>query len=336
MIKLFLLTLVLTALSFSAYAIPEQDYLKNFHSTVWPFYKQRGESGSFKSANGGTVSYRIFAAPNEKGAIVLVLGQGQAAIMSAELVYDLHAAGYSIYVLDHVGQGLSSREITDTAVSYIEDFDYYVRDLRTFVKTRFNSVEHPKRLMMTNSMGGAVAALYLSRWPKDFDRVVMAVPMFEMNTHGVPQSLSLAVAGSASLAGQGEKLALKEKKFDFNWDADCNESSDGRKLRGCAMMDVRREIPEAAVGGVTWRWLYEALKATYRIRDGLGTKITTPVLILQAGNDERVKNEGQNKVCEQMLNCSIQAFPGSSHRLTTESDVLRDAAMEATLNFFAR
>ena len=94
---------------------------------------KRGQKGYFKGRQGVNIYYKIFHQPKiDVGAIVISSGRTEAAIKYKELIYDLFRLGYSVYIMDHRGQGLSERMLEDPDLGYVEDFQFYIDDLKSF------------------------------------------------------------------------------------------------------------------------------------------------------------------------------------------------------------
>jgi lysophospholipase len=336
--KLFTQCFVCIALlSAPAFAISEKDYAKSFDSIIMPFYASAGVSGEFSGVGGIKISYRKFEVPDEKGAIVFSPGRGESYLTYPELEYDLVQAGFSVYVIDHRSQGYSGRIARDTQIVTVESYDNYVTDFTTFVDTVVNSEFHAHRYLLTNSMGGPIGALYLAKHPGTFERAVLSVPMFEIDTHGIPEPLGLELAKLETSIGHGDRFAKLggEKPYDFNADKDCG-SSDGHAVRRCEIANLVRANPATASGGSSYRWVVQSLETTRRIRKGLGTQIKIPVLIFQAGRDQIVLPGGENGFCAQAPSCTMIKFPSASHEILTERDEIRTPAVRSIIEFLGR
>jgi lysophospholipase len=332
--KLFRLAGLAILLSTSAFAIPQADYLRSFDSVIRPFYDSHGVTGEFTGAAGVKISYRKFEVPNEKGAIVFSPGRGESYLTYPELEYDLAQAGFSVYFIDHRSQGFSGRITQDSQVVTVESYDNYVADLDTFVTAVVRAVPHEHTYLLTNSMGGAIGALYLAKHPGVFERAVLSVPMFELNTRGFPEPIALQVSRLEVALGHGDQFAklAGEKPYDFDHHSDCN-SPDGHQVRRCKIEELVREFPESASGGSSYRWAYQSLNTLRGIRSGLGAQIEIPVLIFQAGRDQMVRPSGQNAFCSQSPRCLKLTFPSASHEILTERDEIREPAVRAIVEF---
>ena len=132
----------------SLFAIPEKHFETMYAAGVTPFYKTVGQSGSFSGKNGIHIRYRHFINPFEKAAIVIAPGYGDSYIHYAELAFDLFLKGYSLYIIDHRGQGFSGRFLENHQIGHVDRFQYYIHDLKYFVERVVKSQEHKKIFLL--------------------------------------------------------------------------------------------------------------------------------------------------------------------------------------------
>ncbi|MBA1432728.1 MAG: alpha/beta fold hydrolase [Epsilonproteobacteria bacterium] len=154
----------------------EKELEQKYETSISPyFYKHK--LYHFATPDNVTIAYKIFSVTNPKAIIVISSGRTEGMVKYQELLYDLNRNGYSVYILDHRGQGYSERLVEDKKMGYVDNFFHYVDDLKFFVA---NYVPHfKKRILLGHSMGGAIAALYAERYRDDFDALVLASPICE-------------------------------------------------------------------------------------------------------------------------------------------------------------
>jgi lysophospholipase len=326
------LALVLGTWVSPAFAISEHGYEDVYRSDVRPFFNA-GETLTFKGKDGISINAWKMIQPNERGALVILPGQGEPLLKYAELAYDLRSLGLSIYMMDHRGQGASGRMVSNTKVQYVNEFSDYADDLETFMSQVVNQVPHTRKFLLAHSMGGAISSLYLERHPGAFDAAILNSPMELINSDPYPERLAIAMASTATHLGKGESYSIGQAPFDNT--LPYTESRMARsEARHKMKVDISSQNPSLVIDGVSFRWVQKSLEAGIDIRKN-ADKITTPILLFQAGKDVIVKLDGQDEFCKNAKICRIAFFPEARHEILMENDAIRDRALFLIQEFFA-
>ncbi len=317
----------------AAFGISEADFQQEYHALVEPFFDTFKE-GSFSGAGGIRISYAARVLDNETGALVILHGKSESYIKYAELAYDLRKLGLSLYLMDHRGMGFSERIVSDDPQRvHVDRFGDYVADVKQFVDSVVNSVPHQRVALIAHSLGGAVAARYLERYPDDFDAAVLSSPMLQINTDPFPEAAALFIASLAVAAGSGKEYAIgqgprPEPCFDNN------TVTHSRPRWSVWEESLLPAYPEIACGGASYRWVQASLCASRAARlQAYAVRI--PVLLFQAGEDVIVKPEGQDLFCAAAQDCTAVYFDGARHEILMEKDSIRDRALAEIMAFLA-
>lgn len=327
--------------------------------------------GSFAGASGAKIHYRLYRHRAEtRGGVVVVAGRTEGLVMYQELIHDLVANGYSVYIHDHRGQGFSQRLLSaDTTMGHVDDFDNYVMDLAAFVAGPVRDARAGNRrplFLLAHSMGGAVSALYL----EDKERAsgiaaaALVTPMMEPWAAGNPDAglvSKLADAFcdnfSADVAGPGRLLAEKYADggpFDEMYAAvraappgapnDLTHSALRFARHWQARADARCDggdcgSPHAKVGGLSYRWFNQACFGSEKARGVAAARIAVPVLLLQGEKDTVVKPGAQQDFCRRVNEggdgyCIGRTVPQALHSIFIEADTYRVPALRRVLGFF--
>ncbi len=324
-------------------AISEKNYKGDFQTNVIPFTHSVGKFGSFTGIAHKKIAFSYYQVNDEKGVIVMVPGRVEPMAKYAELIYDFATQGYSVYIIDHRGQGNSQKLIENKPeLGHVEYFNDYVSDFKTFMEYFVNPVidkqtkrrAHSKVYILAHSMGATIATLYLYDYHPDFvNAVVVSSPMFEMNMRGHPMYEVYGLLTKALVTDNLHEVVLNGKGYQWDYPFEGNDVTHSQ-ARFQFEKDLVLLNPQFAVGDPTYKWLQTCLRATSRVlRHGADLKY--PILLFQAGQDSIVENGGQEKFLAQNKSSRKIIFQTARHEILQETDDVRDRALVETLSFFA-
>ncbi|MFA7826826.1 alpha/beta fold hydrolase [Aeromonas dhakensis] len=337
--------LALTLFSAGALAVnnpyqltPEADVATLHQQTLPDFWRQHAVESAFKGKDGTTIRYAALRQAKVDRAILIVNGRVESYLKYQELAWDLWRQGYSLYLIDHRGQGLSDRLLADPEKGYVDQFDDYVLDLKQFHDEVIAPDQPAKLFLLAHSMGGAISARYLERWPGDIEAAVLSSPMMGINLGGLPKWLAKGLAATIGTVGcwLGEPpYGPGQGPYESHAFADNGLSHSEARYQ--AFRELYEQRPQIKLGGATAHWIYQGLTGADAAVAGAGA-IKTPLLLLQAGDDSVVDNAAQDAFCA-LARCEggkPLRIEGAWHELFMEADPQRQAALNATLAFFAR
>ena len=322
-------------------------------AAIEAFWADRGQAGTVTGQGGLSLALRRFLQPDraaEQGAITIVSGRTESMLKYKEVVYDLYRNGWSVYIHDHRGQGLSDREpaVRDQPQKgHVERFDDFVADLDAVLTTQVLPAGHARRVLWAHSMGGAITARWLQSGRPSVAQVQAAVlssPMLEI-VGLVPgfsaEILSCNLAHGAVLSGHAASWHWGGKPYaPFPAQGNIYTSSTVRSQR---VLDQDSAAPAARLGSPTWGWIARSCDAAHAARTH-AAQVTTPVLVLVAGQDKIVLNHGAVQFCQRLAAARPGAgcggpdggpvvVPGAEHEMLIERDALRQQAMGRALGF---
>ena len=295
------------------------------------------------------LKFVAFRNPEASDAVLVVPGFNEPMLKYVQVAYELYVSGFSVFVYDHRGQGLSDRELQVQAEGrhqngHIEDFfATKVADCVAFARGVVVP-GHRRVHLLAHSMGGLVAAHANHEAPDLFHkgRVVFSAPMFEtvwgkIPPGGLPRKVSNAIGAFGVHLGLGRRLPpLPGAVLDW-WDphAPIFEllSHDKRKLAWYHAL--RSANPTLALLGPTMGWIYECTGAQYALEDKkVASTFANPTLILTAETDSFVKASAQEAFCAAAPSCRRVVVKGAYHEVLFESEDIRVACVDAVVNWF--
>jgi lysophospholipase len=301
-----------------------------YSQNIQPFWQQLVIQDSFVGMDDITIAYAYVLHPQAIGSIVIATGRIESYLKYQEVVYELYQNGYSVFIHDHRGQGLSGRMTENPHMGYVNDFADYVNDFKVFMDQVVMPNCQAPPCILCHSMGGAIGALMVLAYPNLFAKVAFSAPMFGFKP-ALPSWLSTLLIQChftfhkqvAYFAGQ-----LNYVKHDFA-DNDLTHS----KIRYQIFRQEYDDFPQLQLGGVTGNWLKAAAQAMHVIERQAHT-FPIPALVIQAGADTVVDNKRQGRVVSKMPNTSMKVISGAKHELLAEQDSYRQPCLKAVLDFF--
>lgn len=315
-----------------------------YNDTVMPYWHQHAQRLYLERPHNVRLCYYLVCPPEAKALVLISPGRIEGAIKYPELVWELGQQGYAVAIIDHRGQGFSDRLTPNPHHGHVHHFDDFVDDFAGFVRaTEAQILKHYGHELPTylvaHSMGGAIAALYLARYPHQVKAAVLSSPMFGIQTGWIPHWLAVAVTRGGAFLNQ---IFSPGKPWYFFGTGDYVEVpfSDNQLSHSDARYHTFREHyqehPEVQLGGPTFRWIAEALSAARRAIAEAGD-IHIPVLVVQAGGDAVVDSEAQQDfVCALSHPYSqLMVVEDAKHEIFIESDAYREPVVKRLLAWFA-
>lgn len=328
-------------LCFSALAIEESRLGEKFMSDLVPSMLGTYKHGSFIGVDQIKINYYFLEKSNPDGVLILSPGQSESSLKYAEILYDLKDLNYSVFIIDHRGQGESGRLIPDLMKSHVNHFSDYVEDFSHFVLSEVKPQNYRRSFLISHSMGGAIASGFMARYPKQVTAAVFFSPMLEINTGRVNNlvadiiSSTLNVVGFSTTYAPGQKPYNGSPKFEEN-------SVTSSRARYKIRTDLYNKYTQLQLGGTTVNWLKQSLEFTLGLRT-TPNLYQVPTIIFQAGHDQLVELEAQNQTCElrspEMCRVVKIGFENSQHEILMEVDLIRNralAALRAYIHYFEK
>jgi len=278
-----------------------------------------------------SLAYSSIEHPKSQRAIVISSGRIESYLKYRELIFDLYRQGYSVYTLDHRGQGLSSRTTQNPHQGHIDTFDTYIDDFAHFIDVVVKPKKYHDLFLVAHSMGGTIGTLYMDKHPNTFKAAAFSAPMYGIKLpigRRFIRWLAQLLDTTDSNKGPNYVLAgndYKDVEFAKNDLTHCQLRYDNYKK-------LYQQHPELQVGSPTNRWLHESIDAGERAILA-AQRSQVPILILQADEDTVVDNLAQCRAVGG--HCQLIKIPHARHEVFMEKDESRNLAIDALLKFLA-
>lgn len=279
------------------------------------------------------IAYDIFPAENERGRVLFLTGRAEYYLKYRHFFNILNEKGFSVYAMDHRGQGASGRLLQEHQKGHVEKFDDFVEDADFFLKNLVISGSDPSSelISISHSMGGAVSLLLGMKNPGIFKKMIFCSPMWGINFGKIPESVIYRLSQLFCFLGAGEKYALGKGDFNFDHPFENNGlTHDPEKFneQRCFL----KENPEFLLGGPTNRWAFESVRMIRKLKC-IPVNTGSEVLLLQAGEDPVVSGPHQNSIIEKMGRSTKITIENSWHELLFEEKNIYFQAVDHILKF---
>lgn len=292
------------------------------------FYEE-GLEGVFVGKEAIPIYYKIFQqVASNSPAILISAGRTEAAVKYKELIFDLFRLGFSVYIHDHRGQGLSGRMTEDPDMGYVDKFQYYIDDMKAFYDRFVATEQHNNIYLLAHSMGGAIGITYLEQYPEDFSAAAFSSPMLGLVTPTCGAVRILTDKEPEYAAGQGK---YKEVPFEKN-------EVTGSRIRYRRIDEAFAKDPEARLGGATYQWVDRSCKQFDYMNSHID-KIETPFILFSADHEQIVDTEAHEEFIDRAKEldkeCIAYLVENAQHELFVEKDEQRIATINQIISFYA-
>ena len=131
------------------------------------------EDGFFMGEKDIKIYYKSYEVEDSEDVIVISHGFCESSEKYRELIKTFNKNNYSVYIIDHRGHGKSGRLGIDNSQINVEDFNYYIKDLKTFLDSIVvPNLNDRKLYLFAHSMGGAIGALFLEKHNNYFEKAI--------------------------------------------------------------------------------------------------------------------------------------------------------------------
>lgn len=315
-------------------SVPEPSFDDQVQKPLTLFL-QRKEEKTFMGVDHISIYYVRFSSPRHNKVVLMIPGRTETALKYTEVAYDFFQKGYDVLILDHLGQGRSGRILPDPQRGHVTHFEDYVDDVALLIKTEINSSRYQHRYALAHSMGGPILVRYMAKNPATFDAVALTSPMFGIR-------LPLNALFMDAFLNLTERIKMFREYYALGQGPWKQEPYENNKLtysqkRYQHFVQQYAQSPELQSGGPIYHWLYESINVGKKMRFD-AKKIKTPLLLLQASEDERVENASHITFFEAMPRGSheMEIIQGAKHEILFEQDPSRSRALDLISAFFLR
>ena len=311
--------------------ISENKYSTLYQKDVIPYINARKTEGFFVGYKGAKLCYASYKADNERGTVVIVHGLCEGMPKYNELIYYFLLDGLSVCIYDQFGHGKSTRLVNDDTLIYVDNFNRYVYDLKTFIDTVV-ATNLPVYLF-GHSMGGCVSALYLEQCDSSkISKAFLSSPMLEIKSPKVPRFVIGAILGVAgTLAPKRKLFYVKNHPYYKPF-----ESSSYTSLARYNNYETYRQNSKYyRTCTATNKWGYSAFKCTKNLNTYKNIKkINVPIFIATAELDTLVNNSVHSEFASKLQGAINKVYLGAKHEIFNSTNDVFSEYLQDLLKWF--
>ena len=313
----------------SAIVDPNGPQLVNIASNPMP---EGGRVGYFKTSDNVQLRYAIWPKSEgaHRGTICLVQGRTEFIEKYFETIADFRRRGFAVATFDWRGQGGSDRLIGNRTLGYVDRFEDYWCDLKSFHGDILLPDCPPPFYLVGHSMGG-LASLYAGINDRMmFDRIFLSAPMVALDKQPMSMKAMARVTEALSFFGLGQMPVARKQDRPMSEATFANNPLTGDMIRYLRAVDVVRAQPSLAIGAPTVRWAASAFGAMAEAaEENFPARIKIPLLMLAAARDEVVSTAAIERLGLRLRNGRHVVLAGARHELFMETDAIRGQVFAA-------
>lgn len=265
-----------------------------------------------------------------KGTICLVQGRTEFIEKYFETIEDFRRRGFAVATFDWRGQGGSDRLIGNSRLGYVDRFDDYWCDLKSFHGEILLPDCPPPYYLVGHSMGGLVSLFAGINDRLMFDRIFLSAPMVALDRQPLGMRGMARVAEALSFVGLGRLPVGRRQDKPMSEMTFPDNPLTGDPTRYMRTVNVVAARPELEIATPTIRWAAAAFGAMAEAEaDRFPARIGIPLLMLGAARDRVVSTAAIERLGLRMRTGRHLVLAGAQHELFMETDAIRGQVFAA-------
>ena len=312
--------------------VRDVNFAEEMQNKITPFLKEHAKDGYFVNSDGMRLHYKYLINPQERASIVMCHGFCEFITKYAETIYYFYQMGYSVFIMEHRGHGLSDRQVIGYSKVHVDDFQDYVKDFNQFIEKIVMGESITEKLyLFAHSMGGGIGAAYLEQYPNVFEKAVLSSPMIELSTNATSRLVVKLVCLLSYLPFFSKRYIPNNHDYDHTFKyPHCSAMS---KARYTYQYEEREREPHYQTNGASYSWIREAVNVSKKILKNAHL-VSIPVILMQASMDTLVMPEAQAEFCRLAKDAKLVRFEECKHEIFNASDDIIQDYYNQVFEFF--
>lgn len=266
----------------------------------------------------------------EKGTVFIFPGRSEYVEIYGRTAGDLEQLGYSTFIIDWRGQGLSDRATEDRRAGHVDSFEEYQRDVRAMVGAA-KKLQLPKPwFLLAHSMGACIGTRSMQNI-LDVETCIFTAPMFDIHLSSIERIAVGPLTWIFKVLGKSHSYA---PGYSGNNYAQTVEFEKNRLTNDERMyqywVEQANSHEDLVIGGPTMGWLRAALQETKALRSAPSPNV--PCIAYCGDEDVIVDEVAMKDRLKEWSGGVLKQIEGAKHELlferkNTRSQILNDVQM---------
>ncbi len=270
---------------------------------------------------------------NDRGTIFIFPGRGDYIELFGNAVKELVENGYSTFVIDWRGHGLSDRVAKNERVGHVDQFEDYQRDVIAMV-TAAQRLDLPRPWYLIGHSMGACIGLRSLIEGLDVIAAAFSAPMFDIHMASYERVAAWPLTWFMRSIGKGEVYApgFNDNSYVFRNEFEGNTLTNSADEYQRWIMQGEK-CPALHTGGPSMGWLYAALKETRYL-----SKLPSPNVTCLSMFGDQEETVGVPAIRDRMTkweNGRHELIAGAKHELFLETPEVQRIVMSLILDLFS-
>ncbi len=316
----------------------EENFLEVMNGENAKFNDTQVHHEYMEAADGAKLSYYYAVPENPKAVAVIFHGMQEFWAKYREYAWYLFQDDMAVFFMEERGHGYSDMILKDDPdrMTHVDSYSTYVEDQHEFIEKvvkRYPFKKELKLVLIAHSMGGAIATLFLEKYPDVFAEGIMSSPMLRMKAGHYSNPVLFVMKCYAVVTGKLKGFAPGQKPFNPN--PVFETSSALSRARFDFQLEQRIADRHYQNGGGSFEWAIESMKATNKLMKNAG-KIKTPLTIFTAGQDHLIDAEGYKEFEKRVPSAKFHEFNNSRHEIFNADDDSRIKFFKSVLEILGK
>ncbi|MEE8885095.1 MAG: alpha/beta hydrolase [Eubacteriales bacterium] len=312
----------------------EDDFTERMNTENAAWREEHVQEGDTPGFDGLSLHYYFAPHEDAKANIVIVHGFCEFWYKYQEMSWYYWQQGYNVFFYEQRGHGYSGRQTEVEDLVHVDSFKDYVEDLKCFLdQVVIPNGEGKKIFLFSHSMGGAVSALFLERYPRYFRAAVLSSPMLKFNRQGVPEAAVRVLYNHARIHHLEHEVSYGQTRFSET--PDYENSCQLSPARFNYQFNARLADPKDRTSAATYGWTCAAVDMERPVLRH-ANRVRIPVLLFQAGNDTLVEPVAQDVFARRAGHVEFVRYASSKHEIFNATDEVRYDYFGRIFRFYNR